>query len=45
MDQSTADIISGSIRTSLKKKSKKGVTISFAKAVVEENNCRSITSA
>lgn len=45
VDQSTADIFSGSIHPAPKKKGKKDVTISFAKAVAQENQRGSITSA
>jgi hypothetical protein len=45
VDQSTADIFGGSIRPAPKMKGGKEVTISFAKAVAQENKQGSVTSA
>jgi hypothetical protein len=45
VDQSTADILSGSIRSTSKMKVEKEVTISFAKAIAQKNKRRSITKA
>ena len=45
INQSTADVIGGSIRTTPERKGGKDVTISFATAVAKENHCGSITAA
>jgi hypothetical protein len=44
VDQSTADIFEGAIRPAPEKNGRKEVIISFAKAVVQENKRRSVTS-
>jgi hypothetical protein len=44
VNQSTADILGSSIHLAPEKKDGKDITISFAKAAAQENNCESITS-